>query len=331
MASNLTSLDLYYLMKELRDLENSRLDKVFTDDERFVFSFYVFGQGKKYLHFLPPSTMYLSDKKTITSQESGFARILRKYLGGKKVSIIEQQDFERILKIDFGEYKLFFELFDKGNVVIAKKDNTIVSALVFKKFRERTIRGGINYEFPAPKINPLKTDFEDFSKFLESRKDQIVKTLARDFSLGGSRAEELCSIAKVDKKTIAPSSSQKQALYNAFQKMLKQQKTEMSTSKLIEKDVKKAKPPEPKTSPQIKKIETIIKKQKELLQKTTNGYEENNLKGSKIYEHFADIERLLQNIKETKEKQGWDAVKEKLENKKVSINKNSGKITIQIP
>ena len=52
--------------------------------------------------------------------------------------------------------------------------------------------------------------------------------------------------------------------------------------------------------------------------------------GSKIYENYAEIEKLLNKTKELKKKEGWQAVKENLENEKVKINKNTGKITIEI-
>ncbi len=352
MESNLSSLDLYFLAKELKSLENSRLDKVFSDGRRFVFSFYVFGKGKSYLHFTPPSTIYLSDKKGVESQESGFCNVLRKYLSGKKLQSIDQHGFERIILMDFGETRIILELFDKGNILLVKSDQTIISGLFFKKFRERTIRGGVKYELPKNKTNPLEVSFEDFQKLLWESKIQVVKILATSFSLGGKYAEELCKRAGVQKDSISPSKKECEAIFSAlkgffdekqsntlyndgFSPIMLSGKTPVkqleSFSGIVEYIVRQEHQQIINEGHKIKKIKTIIGKQKELLSESIKLQEEYNLKGSKLYEYFQEIDALLKNINQTKQKQGWDAVKEKFANSKVKIDQHSGKITVKLP
>ena len=329
MEAKLTSFDLHQLMDELKILEKSRLDKVFLAEEHMVLSFYVFGQGKKYLHYILPSSLFLSSQKNITSLDSGFCKILRKYLVNKRLVSLNQYGFERIVVLDFETHKLVLEMFDKGNVLLLKEGDVIVSARHFKKFRERTIRGGIKYEFPKGKINPLKMTAEEFSEVLNNQTEQIVKVLAREFSLGGKYAEELCERANIDKKSSDLSKNDQNNLFIQLKKFLSQKRDENLSSK-IEKLARDEKPILVQENPNIKKIKTIIQKQKDLLQASIKKQEAYNMIGSKIYENYAEIEKLLNKTKELKKKEGWQAVKENLENEKVKINKNTGKITIEI-
>lgn len=331
MKAELTSLDIYWLREELKTLENSRLDKLFISQNHFVISFYVFGKGKKFLHLILPSTIYLSEQKSISGEDTGLSKILRKYLINKKLKSIDQHEFERILILDFDDVKVIIELFDKGNFLLLKKDNTIISGKFFKKFRERTIRGGIIYEFPKNKINPLNIEEREFENEIQKIDEGIVKILAKKFSLGGEYSEDICKKAGIDKNSKSLSKKQINELFKVMKDFFNNSPIgkNQTLSSTIEKVVK-TEPPDKKENKNIKKIEVIIKKQKELLESSIKGYEENNLKGSKIYEHFQEIDLLLKKANELKKKEGWESLKEKLESKKVKIDKNTGKITVDL-
>ncbi|MCX6697499.1 MAG: NFACT family protein, partial [Methanoregula sp.] len=116
-----------------------------------------------------------------------YAMLLRKHISGGKVLAIRQHGLERILIFDIGKhnltYRLIFELFDEGNVVLA--DDPTGS--------------------PEQLAAVLKNDDRD-----------LVRALAMGCMLGGTYAEYVCKIAGVDKN--APAASANPApVYSALQ------------------------------------------------------------------------------------------------------------------
>ena len=74
---------------------------------------------------------------------------------------------------------MIIELFSLGNIVLCNEDYTIMSALENKNWSERSIRGGVKYEFPIRQNNPLELTEHEFEKIIkESDKESIVKKLA---------------------------------------------------------------------------------------------------------------------------------------------------------
>ena len=90
---NLTSLDLYFLIKELQIMLNAKIDKVFDDENTVLFQLHLPGKGKKYLKIILPSTVFLTEHKG--SLESGnFGINIRKHLKNSRIRKIEQVGFK---------------------------------------------------------------------------------------------------------------------------------------------------------------------------------------------------------------------------------------------
>ena len=100
MKKQLSSLDIDYLIKELKQLENTRIDKIYQPEkELVVFSLHKSSEGKKLLE-ISTKSIFLIEKKEEYPETLGFGQLLRKHLDGFFLSKIEQIKPERIVKIE---------------------------------------------------------------------------------------------------------------------------------------------------------------------------------------------------------------------------------------
>ena len=116
---------------------------------------------------------------------------------------------------------MIVELFSRGNLVLCKEDYTIIIAKDYQKWSQRTIRGGIKYKYPEKENNILTITSDGFKKtILNSNKENIIKALAIDFSLGGVYAEELCKLSGIDKNKKKPDDKELEILFRTIKKIL---------------------------------------------------------------------------------------------------------------
>ena len=151
---------------------------------------------------------------------------MTKHLVNGRCLGVSQIGLERILCFDFstknGKLQVYFELFDKGNVVVCK-GGIVLQALVHKEWKHRTIKKGVSYELPPARLNILDVKKEQFLAHFENRKGETVSSiLAIDFGLGGSYAEEVCLRATIDPKMKDYDKDKVKQLYAAVQKILKE-------------------------------------------------------------------------------------------------------------
>lgn len=207
MKQTLSSLELYYLCRELQELVNGKVDKIYqSSKDEFLFSFHVPNKGKQFFKLLLPGFCYLTDYKgQQPDKPSGFCLFLRRHLTNARLQEITQLAFERILFFTFTTKEdmvtLIIELIPPGNVILCNKEHKIISSLVAQRWKDRTIRGGVLYEPLHQPYNFLTLTEQDLRGVIEkSTKESLVKILALDLGLGGIYAEELCLLARLDKQ-----------------------------------------------------------------------------------------------------------------------------------
>jgi predicted ribosome quality control (RQC) complex YloA/Tae2 family protein len=192
-----SSFDLYYMTKELQSLLDSKLDKVYQENNVLLISLF---KVDKFLLKITPSSVYFTNYKFESEKLPQFAVVLRKYLSQARLRSIKQHSFERIVEFEFDKKERFIliaELFSSGNVILCDKDYNIINCLHNQAWRHRMIRPGEKYSYPpSNNANPFTLKPEDFKSL---SKDSIVKSLAIDFNIGGLFAEEICFKAGVDK------------------------------------------------------------------------------------------------------------------------------------
>jgi len=365
MKTELTSLDLYYLVKEFQDLVGARIDKIYEQEEdkgEFLFIFHKSGVGKTMLRINLPGLAYLTEYKQIfPDTPPGFCMFLRKHLSGARIKEVRQKGFERILEIVFttktGVRILICELFSKGNMLLIDEDYKIRGLLKSQNWQARTIRGGIKYEYPPEQlITPSLSEEQLKSIITKSKKDSIVKTLAIDLGLGGLYAEELCKRADLDKSKKKPDDKEMGKLFKElkglFNEKVKANKfgdelfpfelacgtekhyesfnkvlDDVLTEKVV-KEVQDKFVKEKQTKEDRTKL--IIKKQEERATALERGSKENHRKGELIYEHYNEIKELLDSINADRKKMSWDELKKKYKKNKLvkSIDEKKGILVV---
>lgn len=353
---DLTSLDLYFLLKELQAIKNAKIDKVFDDDSKILFQLHLPGKGKHYLKIILPSTIFLTKHKG--SLKSGkFGINIRKHLKGTRIRAIEQVAFERIIKLTLDELILYIELFSPGNIVLCR-DNKIVMAHTYKGFGSRVIRPNAEYEYPQRKFNFLNLKEKDLAELFQlSKKSSVVITLATELGLGGEYSEYLVEKAGIDKKKTNLNEKELRRLFDAVEKIknlepkayisknkirpirvveptdIKSSFNEALDEALTEKIQKEnAQAVVSKHEKKKSKITSIIKSQKKRIKGLEISIEENQKKAEKIYENYAELDPLLKEFSAIAKKHPMKEIKAKLKKHKQikKIDENNKKIVVEI-
>lgn len=209
MKEEMSSVDVYAVVRELQFLLDSKLEKAYqhTADE-IRLKLQEFKTGKYDLVIEAGKRLHLTTHPRESPKlPPAFPMILRKYISGGRVTRIQQYGFDRIVEIDFlragVKNTIVAEMFNQGNVILLDADRRIMMPLRSLKMKDRDVLRGEQYEFPPNQLSPLAMDVATLAKlFAESDKD-IVRTLATKTNLGGMYAEEALSIAGIDKNKMA--------------------------------------------------------------------------------------------------------------------------------
>ncbi len=366
MKDELSALELSYLESEFKVLCGGRLDKIFRDEKSFLFVFHVTSKGKMLFKVVFPGAAYLSEyKDAVFGEPTGFCAFLRKHFSGKTLESIEQKDFERILLLRFkgndSSATMIIELFKGGNLIVCDENQKIISAMETHTWKDRTIRGGIAYEYPPKQTNPKSIPKNEFSTLIkESKRDSIVKTLAVDFSLGGLYAEEVCALGEIDKTKKRLSEIEADIIYSCVKKIFskkikanivenealpfelelfkdKKKKFFSSFSGAIDEQFSKriiafqSQELVSRKQKSVEKIKSVIAQQEQMIQELSISSDENQRKGELIYENYGSIKKILDDISAARKNFSWEDIKARVKDHKVikELNEKEGKIIIE--
>jgi predicted ribosome quality control (RQC) complex YloA/Tae2 family protein len=353
MKNQLSALDLNYLLKELKFLINSRLDKVYHPSKKeLILQFYVSVKGKQQLLINAGNYLYLTLFKSSSQKPSEFCMYLRKKLTNSRLIEINQLGFERIIEFKFQTkqeiFSLIFEMFSKGNIILLK-DNKILSATEYQKYSTRTIRPKENYIYPKKEFNFLELTQADLKKLLsKTTKESVVKSLAIDLGLGGIYSEEICLLSKVnkskkpseleDKEIKALFASLKSIKNKKFEptivyennlikdsipfklnlyKNLKQKSFKTFSTALEEFFSQQIPAEQLKYQKQINKTKAIIEKQLQHLEELKQQEKINKEKAELLYKNYKLVKEILEELKQISKKHNWKEIQEKLKGHKL--------------
>jgi predicted ribosome quality control (RQC) complex YloA/Tae2 family protein len=357
MKTEITSFDLYFLVKELQPLANERLDKVYVLDDRGVLITF----GTKTMLQAEPGKCWTPMQKPVTPEKiHPFAAQLRKLVGNSRITRIEQVCSERILAIRVTrsekELILYIEVFGRGNVVLCSGDDVVITALALN---ERVQRGK-PYVLPKS-IDSFHLDSKEFAEKLLESKENISKTLAVQFGLGKQIAEELCIKCGIP----ASEPVKKEHADDIFRALRELLTRKISPQIIYEGSIVADATPVPfdcyaakkrenvdsfggaldrifampaeavkeqklaPTSKQLEKVETMIAMQQKSLAQLEAKSAEEHRKGEYIYEHYQEIKKLLDEITEAKKKLSWKEVKQKFP-QILEMNEATGDIVVEV-
>lgn len=320
----LSSLDIYFVKQELESLIGAKVDKIYQPDENTLI-LQLHKEGKKLVNITLPNFIFIAQEKSIGDQLN-FSKFLRKHLTNYRLTNIAQKHFERVLELEFSMNEdkkiMIIELFSKGNIVLCDLDYKIISMLRTQTWKDRTIKPNEQYKYPPEKKDLFELSQLEFSNIIKlSEKESIVKTLAIDFSLGGTYSEEICLTAKVDKNKKPLTDQEIKSIYKAIQEIkelkikanisnnevhpfelsINEEKKFFNTfSEAIEEYLETPQIPINKEKEKLAKLLEVQKKQ---LDSINQSIEEETEKGNLIYKNYQLISSLL-------EKKDLDKLKE---------------------
>ena len=219
----ISSVDLYFLTKELKNLETGRIESFYFEDTLFYMKIYNKSQGHTFLTFKTGSYLYLSKEKHETSHPNPFVSYLRKYLKNAFLESIEVVEGERIIKLVlskkkissdenvepvFIKYHMYLEIFAPGNVILTDESDVIINTLTKKNYKDRIVRNKEPYLLPPARELTLLS-LENLDEELKKSDLPIVIFFAMKFGMGSKYAEELVKKMDIDKETLAKEVSPK--------------------------------------------------------------------------------------------------------------------------
>ncbi len=355
----LTALDLYYLLKEFKVLENSKVDQIYQSEKDLLIRLHSAQLGKQILR-ITKNFIFLSNfKEDQKLNPPAFCMTLRKYLKNARLRAIEQEGFERVLKLVFEtrdkKFNLFIELFGKANVILTDEKNIIFSSITYEKAK-RIIKKGEIYNIPKKEFNFLTIKETEFKSLIKNSDLSLVKTLATKLGLGGMYSEYVLTeydknmlalelkpkeISKLFKKLnelknkdIVPSKLEKRLVpfetenktkFKTFNEAL----ANLLTSELVEDEENKRLKPYLKKK---EKLDKIIQTQQDLISKLNKEIKDNAEKGELIYNKYQLISEILQQLEKAREKHSWKEIKDKLKNHKIvkEIDEKQSKVILEV-
>lgn len=349
MRRELSSLDLIFLLGELRFLTGGLIQKVYQDKKSLRLEIYIPEKGGFELYFEPGKIFVTDFKRKSLEYPESFCMFLRKHVQGQRIVEIRQPDFERIIEIETEKNILIFELFSKGNIILCDKMRIIMMPLEVQLWKDRQIIPKKPYQYPPSISNPFKISEYELKKMLMVSKKSIVTFLAVDLSLSGIYAEEVCSRANIEKNKVSDKLNEKEmhAIHESIQNLLKnfgpqivldekkpidavpfdmkiyegkeiQRVTtfnhaldEFFTEKeIITKEIKEEKVAEK----EVQKFQRIVGEQKEALEKWKLKEKNSRERAEAINKNFELVERILAIIQKARDQgMSWDEIRERIE------------------
>ena len=193
---------IHALCKELNDvLIEGKIDKIHQPERDTVtISIRTRNGGYKLLLCANPSCArvhLVSSSMENPASPPMFCMLMRKHLSGGKITLIEQSEFERIIRIHIESYDemgflsekiLICELMGKySNIILVNKDGKIIDSVYHVDFTVSSVRQilpGLIYTAPPSqgKENPLNADKEEIKKGLQLNDIPLFKQLMDKYS-----------------------------------------------------------------------------------------------------------------------------------------------------
>lgn len=339
MKTQLSSLDINFLVRELSGLAGARIDNFYQIGERDL-KITMRAAEKKELIITPKYLCLTKFEHKVPDKPSNFAMLLRKHLGGGIIKSIEQHRFDRIVEITIeGRGKLIIELFSRGNIIFLDEQNNIAMILESQEWKDRTLKFSQPYAYPPETPDVKALQLSDLVVMLSEDKE-IVRILATDLGLGATYANEVLLRAGVE-PTARADKEKAEKIYSALKKMLSENiHASIAVDKIpidatpfalkyyeederIEKDsfneavdeyftcirteLEKGEATQDYTK-DLERATAIIEKQKKTIEELQPDITRFKEKGDRVYANFQQIDSLLQGIRGAKsEGKNWIA------------------------
>ena len=163
--------------------------------------------GSQFLLIEPGKRIHLTQfNRTMPSAPSNYCKSLRSHLRDRRINSITQRELDRIVVINIGPdegMELVVELFGKGNVILVSPMKKILSALTYRKMRDRDIHPGRDYiHMPSQSRDLIRNGYGDLADFITSHA-KIVNVLNSWLGLGPNYSRYVLKLSGITTKKAA--------------------------------------------------------------------------------------------------------------------------------
>jgi predicted ribosome quality control (RQC) complex YloA/Tae2 family protein len=205
MKTSLSSLDIAALVAEIRPkTEDSWVNNIYSIGDNLVILRFrksaevpfeiIFDLGKRF-----HTTKYMRKKPSTPNNK---ILSLRKHIRDLPVKRFYQQKMDRVVVFEIaykdGFYKLVFELFGEGNMILVGPNNKIILAYRYRKMRDRDVHPGRIFRYPpSSDDNILTLNEENFINKMKTSQGKITSVLNSLLSLGPIYSKDIISKAGI--------------------------------------------------------------------------------------------------------------------------------------
>lgn len=348
MRTELSSLDLLFLLSELRFLVGGRIEKIYQKNKNIRIEVHLAEKGTFEIYYEPGKIFISEYKRKSEEVPESFCLFLRKHLSGQRIVNVRQKNFDRIIEFETEKNALIFEVFSKGNVILCDKSYKVLMPLEIQLWKDRQILPKKQYQYPPSVLNPFKIDKYNLKKMFLASEKEIVRFLATDLSFSGLYAEEICARAEIDKTKPCRNLNENEIskIHDVIQNLFKQfgpqivlenekpvdvvpfdmkiyegKKFQRFTTfthaldeffterEIVAKEIKEEK----KFDEQVQKLERIAEEQKKAIEKWKRIEKDSREKAEAIYDNYELVQNIILSIEKAKKKGlSWKEIKEKI-------------------
>lgn len=295
----MSNLDFFFLIPELKSLENGFLNNVYSKGDIFKFKF-----RKQNLIVDIKNAMYVSNYDFESEEPRGFLKFLRNELSNQKLLNIEQLNFDRVIKLTFTNSILIMEFATKNMILL--EDGKIKSYI---KESGRIVKNS-EYKQLKTKINPMELKEDDFKEL----KGGVLPAISKILNLSVFYIEEACvragvkgKVEEMDKKEFIKSlkslfdSKDPRVYYdNGIPKFfssipLKKIELNFKTFATLNESLDEYYSNQQKTNEKLEKLKFKLSQQEKALEEFEKKVRENREKGETIYGDYDLIKSILEN------------------------------------
>lgn len=200
----LYTIELVRLVEELKSLEGLYIDQ-FYELEKGRFRIKLSRKGEKInLRCILPETINRTEYIELSDEATNFSMAMRKRIDGLAIKSVSQLNNDRIILIKAGtdekEVNIIFEMFGRGNLVLA--DNSMKTLLAYQvhNFKDRAVRPNVVY-VPPKNQSIASLDRKEIETAIRSTVEgkggmDILHALTKRLGIGSIYIEE--AINRVD-------------------------------------------------------------------------------------------------------------------------------------
>ena len=206
MSQTLSGIDIRVLTLEIsRDIVGSWVVNIYhIPNNIFIFKLRKPGYGLQFLLIEPGRRIHLTQfNRIMPKTPSNFCMTLRSHIRDRRINSVQQQELDRLVKINIGPEPgniLIAELFGEGNIILISPINKIITALKYRRMKDRDIHPGKEFiNLPSQERDIIRHSISDLNIYLKNN-NKLVSAINRWLGLGPYYAKYIIKKAKINKK-----------------------------------------------------------------------------------------------------------------------------------